>query len=34
MQSTTASTNYGSSSGLLSKPTYGGSPDRIAYFKF
>ncbi|MGQ3505103.1 CBM96 family carbohydrate-binding protein, partial [Enterococcus faecalis] len=34
VQSTTASTNYGSSSGLLSKPTYGGSPDRIAYFKF
>ncbi|MCQ3029032.1 DNRLRE domain-containing protein, partial [Pseudomonas tremae] len=34
VQSTAAGTNYGSSSGLLSKPSYGGSPDRIAYFKF
>ncbi|MGD8168339.1 DUF7594 domain-containing protein, partial [Herbiconiux sp. P16] len=34
VQSTAMDTNFGSSSGLLSKPTYGGSPDRLAYLKF
>ena len=34
VQSTTATTNYGSSTGLLFKPTYSGSPDRLAYLKF
>ena len=34
VQSTTASTNYGSSAAMLFKPTYSGSPDRLAYLKF